>query len=319
MVLAMTKTQNVRRIVGWSVIAILLVFLGWYVADAREEIGALILDMEVAWIPPLLLVLCVMNLMSAGLWASLVRSMEKRLSMARLIAIWHQSLLGKYIPGSIWVHVGRIYHLRQAGLPIKTAAYASVIEQMTVLASSAFVVVLSPVLFLALGLPVWTGILVLPLLVASFLPDLVARALWRLGFHRVDLRMEQRPSRFFLGVYIGGHVIRALLGGPFLLLMLLVFGQATAGLDMLHLASIAAASFVIGYISLLTPGGIGVKEGILVLLLSQYIPLPAAVIIAVSGRFFTFSMDILAAGVASLYLWLSKHRPDSESSLASVE
>ncbi len=315
----MTKTQNFRRILGWSVIAILLVFLGKYIADASEEIGDMIFDMKVAWIPPLLLVLCVMNLVSAGLWASLVRSMEKRLSMARLTAIWHQPLLGKYIPGSIWVHVGRIYHLRQAGLSIKTAAYASAIEQMTVLASSAFVVALSPGLFLELGLPGWTGILVLPLLVASFLPDLVAHALWKLGFQSVDLRMEQRPSRFFLVVYLGGHVIRALLGGPYILLMLMIFGQATAGLDMLGLASIAAASFVIGYISLLTPGGIGVKEGILILLLSQYIPLPAAVVIAVSGRFWSFLVDLLGAGVATLYLQSSKHGPAGESSLPPVE
>ena len=137
----MTRMQKVRRFVSWSVIAILLVFLVWYVIESSEEIGDMILDMEVAWVPPMLLVLCITNLMSAGLWSFLVRSMGCHVSIAWLLLVWHQSLALKYIPGSIWVHVGRIYRLRQAGISLKTAAYASVIEQTVVLTSSAFVVV----------------------------------------------------------------------------------------------------------------------------------------------------------------------------------
>lgn len=317
--LAMTKTQNLRRIVGWSVIAILLVFLGWYVADARDEIGAILFDIEVAWILPLLLVLWVINLFSAGLWASLVRSMEKRLSMARLIAIWHQSLLGKYIPGSIWVHVGRIYHLRQAGMAIKTAVYASAIEQMTVLASSAFVVALSPKLFLLLGLPGWTRVLLLPALVVSIAPNLVATIIWKLGIRRVDLRLAHVPARSFMIIYFGGHVIRALFGGGTIMLLLLILGHSSSELNVFDLASIGAASFAIGYMSLLTPGGIGVKEGVLVYLLGQFVPLPVAVLVAISGRLWPLLADGLGVVIGSLYLRWKRDEASGNAVLKSTE
>lgn len=315
----MTRMQNVRRFVSWSIIAIMLVLLGWYVVDSSEEIGDMILDMEVAWIPPMLLVLCVVNLVSAGLWASLVRSMEKHLSIARLIAIWHQSLLGKYIPGSIWVHVGRIYHLRQAGLSIKTAAYASAIEQMTVLASSAFVVILSPKLFLLLGLPGWTRLLLLPALVVSIVPNLVARVIWKLGIRRVDLRLTHVPARSFMMIYFGGHVIRALVGGGSIMLILLILGHSSSELNVFDLASIGAASFAVGYMSLLTPGGIGVKEGMLVFLLGQFVPLSVAVLVAISGRLWSLLADGLGAVVGSLYLQWKKDAASGNAVLKSTE
>lgn len=315
----MTKVQNVRRIVGWSVIAIILVFLSKYIFDTSEEIGDIVFDMEVAWILPLLFVLCVVNLVSAALWASLVRSMEKPLSMAHLIAIWHQSLLGKYIPGSIWMHVSRIYHLRQANLTTNTAVYASAIEQMTVLASSVFVVMLSPKLFLLMGLPGWTRLLLLPALVVSIMPNLVAGLIWKLGIRRVDLRLTHVPARSFMLIYFGGHVIRALLGGSSIMLILLILGHSSSELNVFDLASIGAASFAVGYMSLLTPGGIGVKEGVLVFLLGQFVPISVAVLVAISGRFWPLLVDGLGAVLGSLYLRWKKDKASGNAVLKSTE
>lgn len=315
----MTRMQDVRKIVSWAVIAILLGFLGWYVVDAGKELGDVILDMEVAWVPPLLLLLLAINLLSAGLWASLVRSMERDLSTARLIAIWHQSLLGKYIPGSIWVHVSRIYHLRQAGLSMKTAAYASAIEQVTVLAASAFVVILSPKLFLLLDLPGWTRLLLLPVLLMSVAPNLIATITWKLGIRVVDLRLAHVPARSFMVMYFGGQVIRALLGGGSIMLILLILGHSSSELNLFDLASIGAASFAVGYMSLLTPGGIGVKEGVLVFLLGQFIPLSVAVLVAISGRLWPLLVDGLGAVLGSLYLRWRGNAVSDNAALSSTD
>ena len=59
-----------------------------------------------------------------------------------------------------------------------------------------------------------------------------------------------------------------------------------------------ALAWVIGFLSFLTPGGLGVREGLLSLLLSSYMPAPQATLIALICRVWMLSAEIVLAGVA---------------------
>ena len=64
---------------------------------------------------------------------------------------------------------------------------------------------------------------------------------------------------------------------------------------------------MIGFLSLLTPSGLGVREGILALLLAQVFAAPLPTVIAIVARLWMVLAELLGAGVA-LVLW-RKRKP----------
>lgn len=59
-----------------------------------------------------------------------------------------------------------------------------------------------------------------------------------------------------------------------------------------------AFAWIVGFLSFLTPGGLGVREGLLSLLLSSYIPVSQATLVALLCRVWTLSAEIALAGIA---------------------
>ena len=61
-----------------------------------------------------------------------------------------------------------------------------------------------------------------------------------------------------------------------------------------------AFAWIVGFLSFLTPGGLGVREGLLALLLANYMPAPQATLVALVCRVWMLSAEILLAGTAFL-------------------
>jgi uncharacterized membrane protein YbhN (UPF0104 family) len=53
-----------------------------------------------------------------------------------------------------------------------------------------------------------------------------------------------------------------------------------------------AFSLTIGFLAVFVPGGLGVREGILVLLLSLYFPLPVATLISIFSRLYISVVEL---------------------------
>ena len=73
-----------------------------------------------------------------------------------------------------------------------------------------------------------------------------------------------------------------------------------------------AAAYVLGYLSMLTPSGLGVREGVLVLLLEPLFPEPLPVVIALAARIWMTLGELGAAGVAALTLRRTRTSPPTE-------
>ena len=61
-----------------------------------------------------------------------------------------------------------------------------------------------------------------------------------------------------------------------------------------------AFAWIVGFLSFLTPGGLGVREGLLALLLANYMPAPQATRVALMCRVWMLSAEMLLAAVAYL-------------------
>lgn len=61
-----------------------------------------------------------------------------------------------------------------------------------------------------------------------------------------------------------------------------------------------AFAWIVGFLSFLTPGGLGVREGLLGVLLAHYMPTSQATLVALLCRLWMLSAEILLAGTAFL-------------------
>jgi uncharacterized membrane protein YbhN (UPF0104 family) len=57
-------------------------------------------------------------------------------------------------------------------------------------------------------------------------------------------------------------------------------------------------AYLAGYLSLLTPSGLGVREAVMVLLLGPVLPAPVAALVAVAVRLLMVLAEVLGAGIA---------------------
>lgn len=61
-----------------------------------------------------------------------------------------------------------------------------------------------------------------------------------------------------------------------------------------------AFAWIVGFLSFLTPGGLGIREGLLGVLLANYMPAPQATLVALLCRIWMLSTEMLLAGTAFL-------------------
>ena len=103
-------------------------------------------------------------------------------------------------------------------------------------------------------------------------------------------------SKLWINI-IAGHVLLWICQG--LAFFLFVKSLApVAWTDAGVLTACFAFAWVIGFLSFLTPGGLGIREGLLGLLLANYMPASQATLVALLCRVWMLSAEIVLAGVA---------------------
>jgi uncharacterized membrane protein YbhN (UPF0104 family) len=111
--------------------------------------------------------------------------------------------------------------------------------------------------------------------------------LQRIGRDPVDIRLPFRRILLLFVIYIIAWVIY----GSALWCLLRGVGL-DAGVYWEIVASFAAA-YLIGFLALFAPGGIGVREGILTLLLTPYLGTGIAALVAVVARLWLTLIELL--------------------------
>jgi uncharacterized membrane protein YbhN (UPF0104 family) len=66
---------------------------------------------------------------------------------------------------------------------------------------------------------------------------------------------------------------------------------------------IYATAWTVGFLSVVTPGGLGIREGVLSLLLSAYLPPATATLVALLSRLWSLAADVVLAGGAIALRW----------------
>ena len=246
--------------------------LAWQV-----EPGWLVLSALVVWAMYALLIVA---------WQVMLAGWGQRLDGWAAARIWTVSSLGKYLPGKVWAIAGMALMAQRAGIAAWAATGSAVVLQVLAIGTGAAVAGLTGRRAIEAADPrMGTGLV---LLIAGAVAG-VALLLWPAFLRRV-LRLaapeaETRGAPPVTGIVFGIVANLVAWVGYGLALWLLARGLLPAvGLDPALAIAVFTASYLAGFLALFAPGGIGVREGLFILMLQAPLGIAAATALAVASR-----------------------------------
>jgi uncharacterized membrane protein YbhN (UPF0104 family) len=232
----------------------------------------------------------------ALVWKSILKRFGVITKHLEIFWAFFISIFGKYIPGKIWLVAMRIFSISGQDKGRSAILGSIVFEQLYLILSGIFY------FFLIWGVYIFrystyylaaaiTGLFLTVIFILK--PYLIINPynsiLLRRGHQPVEIHIEVGDSvRYFL-VYLGTWIFLSI-GVWFASasLVLVPFQQV------LKLGSAFAISFVAGFIVLLAPSGLGVREGVFAAIVSGIFPIYIAVIVAIILRL-AFTVAEIAA------------------------
>ena len=234
-------------------------------------------------------------------WRALLVGLGSDLHVPTAARIFFVGQLGKYIPGSVWPVLAQMEMGRAVGVPRLRMAAASLMAVILSLATGLLLGVLAAGSLPDGYAPTWVLAVVslVPLLVVLARPQVITQGLQLVlkTLRRAPLDGEFAPGAVRTAILWTIGV--ALLNG----VQAWLLARGLGGHDP-HLLLLATGAFSLaqtgGVLVLFVPAGAGVREGLLVAILSGALTTSEGTTLSVVSRFLVTLADGLAAGAAIL-------------------
>jgi hypothetical protein len=229
-------------------------------------------------------------------WWIVLRALEQPAPWRVAFRIHLQSNLAKYLPGYFWQLLGKAYMTHRSGSSLRNVSLALMVEMGITFATGIGMMLLflprsmAQASGLQNGLPLLAGAAVLLLAAIPFVTRWLVRRLGSPG--------QGANLRYLAGSELLMVVNWVLIGWYFWLLGNVI---TPVGIDQLPaFIFVLTTSFLIGFLVLIVPGSIGVREAIIVFLLGPVLTNPLAVVVALLDR----AAFILGEVLSYLIFWI---------------
>ena len=240
-------------------------------------------------------------------WTWLLRTMEQRPSYGRMLSILAVTQFGKYLPGNMAQHVGRIAMARSTGIRLSAVLFSVAYEMVLTLTAcvhiSALTVLWQPPEALShweiarYRLPLLIAVTIGAIVVLLLAPRLAAR----LARFRASKCGDENyaPPRLHLraitviACYFVYAINFCLVGCGLWLVAHALLTSAAAAPGPIFLIGAFASSWALGFIAPGAPAGLGIREAVLSAWLSGAMPPAQAVLLIVTLRIATTLGDLI--------------------------
>jgi len=296
-----TNTKGiVKSVIKVFVVLVIFYFLGTALYRNWGQIDFKQLHFNVFLLMVSILFLFIYFLLVVFGWELILKRLGVSLSFLKTLKIIFYSQLGKYLPGKIWVFVGRIYFCQQLGISTSKTFLSIVLE--------AAVSIISGILIFLVALSIFPGtqihinpFLLMVVVVILFIivhPKVFTRIiniflrLVKKGPIRIDLNFSQ-----ICGIIMYYCIVWLSFGIAFYFLINSTTFIALSKIPLL--AGSFSISATIGAMALFAPGGLGVREGVLALLLSNFFPISLAILLSFLSRIWISFGEFILMGIST--------------------
>ncbi|HET9384126.1 MAG TPA: lysylphosphatidylglycerol synthase domain-containing protein [Gemmatimonadales bacterium] len=299
-----------RRRWLWAIQAAVAVVVIWLVYRSLQRNWAEFRSLEVhlalrpSWLALALVIVFATYVFYIEAWRRLLAGWDQRIGFRAAARAWCLANLGRYIPGKVWSVTGLVVLAQREGVRGSAAAASTVAFQGLVLGTGVAVVAgATPHATSALRLII--GFLVAAVSLTVLVWGPTARWLGRMMSATSPLSPLPLSA-------VGAGALLMLLGWVVYGLSFWLFIQGL--LPDPHIPIPAACgvftlSYILGTLALFAPGGIGVRELVMISLLTPYLGSGGAVAVSVGSRVLLTIGEVVAALLA---IALSRTVPSSE-------
>ncbi|OIP57100.1 MAG: hypothetical protein COX79_03250 [Candidatus Levybacteria bacterium CG_4_10_14_0_2_um_filter_36_16] len=232
-------------------------------------------------------------------WKQILGKLGSELKLEDVVYFSSLTELKRYIPGSIFSYVGRLFHFGQLGVKKKIIIKGTVLEASLHILSS-FIISISGIIYLYQ--------LSRQNILFQFMPQ---------GIYSVGLYIFITICLFLLFIFLKKNLRNIFkFTDEFFISILSWICYAIASVlivvsisgfnpyTIVSLGSFFVLAWLIGYLSIITPSGVGVREAVIVFGLSYIVPIQTAVAVALLARIvFVFSEFIFFVFSSLFYKW----------------
>jgi uncharacterized membrane protein YbhN (UPF0104 family) len=292
-------TVRLRKVLQYLILAVIAFFLGRALYGNWEEVRTYQWSFDYPLLALSLGIMLASLSLYAWQWKFSLQKLRAAIGFLKVLRIYFVANLGRYIPGKVWQFMGWFYLLEQEGVsPVQTLtsmAVNQVLQNMTGLALA--FVVLAGFRTVELSERLLPFLVLIPLgliVVQPSVLEMLLNGALRL-FKRGPVTIEL--SLWDLARFTAVHLLIWLGYG----LAFYLFTRALYPVPLerlLALVAIFAGAWVLGFLSFLAPGGLGVREGILVYLLGFYLPSHVAIVVSLLSRLWATAAELMGTALA---------------------
>ena len=292
--------MNRKKLLTILIIGIIFYFLGRYLWLHWNKLTQYQWDINIGSLVISYVVLLFYAVLTVYIWKLLIKKLGSDLSFGKSFKIMFLSQMPKYIPGKVWGSLSRIYLCQKEGVS-KQVSSASIIYE-TGLALVAGLIFGLSLLFIYIDkgiiskyIPVFYLIpFILLILHPKIFTKIANFILNKLKAESLIVSFSFWQMLLLVGLYLINWVIMSVA------LYYFVNSIYTVGISKFPIiVGIFAISVITGQISFFVPAGLGVREGVMTALLSLYLPLEIAIVIAIGSRIWMASGELIAVGAVS--------------------
>lgn len=291
------KRWSFLHLVNCAFLLVVFILVVWFVISYKNDFYRLWLSSNFFFLSLSILILTFFVFGQGLLVVFLLHSLGVRTGIHTTLRIIFVALLGKYVPGKIWILTMRSTLFAQKGIPIRNVLTAAGLEHFYIIVTAIVVFLLTTrvvensfILFQR-----FTAILIILflILVPQRILKLVNKILILIKRSPLDRSLLYTRSLFFSIMFIITWFILGL--GIWILARGISIDISLAELP--AVSGYYAVSVVAGFLALFAPAGMGVREGAFALAMSRYMCPAEAVFFALAARLMTSLAELVALAI----------------------
>ncbi len=306
----MKKTSNSNRIltVCKAVFGVLAAgFVVWYFVQNREEFSSTLANVNIGVFVFSMLFYFIYKLTLASLWHYITKINGCSIKYEKAVTGYLYSILGKYIPGKVFMLAARLTYYKEEGAPLSKVTVCFFIENVCTLLGAAMLFIVSLFFFPneLLENYKWITFLLIAVFFVVIHPkviNLVLKLIGKLFKKKLEIPMKYSQMLKVVLLFIANWLI---IGIGFYILAKSIYPALELS-RLLFCAGIWGVSAIIGILAIFAPSGLGVREGIIIAGLMLIMPQNEAVVISVVSRLWQTIPELLLVLGAFVYSRIRK-------------
>jgi len=288
----------IKFFIGWPISILSLYFVFRIINPKLSTILPLVKNVNLYTVFLSITCLLVYFALRGYLWKLILKTNGYNLDLKNIMFDWGMSELKRYTPGNIWAFLARTFSFSNKGVNKETIVKSLVLEGVLITLGSILVSLLSITFIFDFFKVENKELIRILILLTSF-----ALVLFYVYGNKIITAFPSQKIKWFFALFMDGKISEKLYMLLIAALTMFFFGLGSYFVmysfftvsvsSVFALTGFFTLSLLIGYLSLITPMGLGVREWIITIGLSSLLSINMAGIVSILLRLFFIASEIL--------------------------